>query len=595
MKKILYILLFLIFISSIAAAGASDANETIIAENIQDTIRPNSDESENPETNDDEFDLTKNETCESINIVFGGEYDGPTFPSSKPYPHNTLYYFTFTDANITENIETHYTYEFPLNITSHFTMHVNIEFTGGYEEYENATTAMVYIDDISVLNTTISEGSHTLKIKLNEKIDAGTHEIKVVLIKRIEMGSLYVGGFVANKKYTYVNATLYSNLTVKKSKMHLTMNKTSSKENYIVPLIFNVKNDFGDNINGIELKIFKNGEYIGNAISDKNGNAELDYHVPINSKGTYNITAILNNNKNCFDTNYTSTLTIDESIHTKLNSTDLMMHYKDGSKFKVQLVKFDNKPIANETLILEINGKSYKRTTDENGYAYLNINLNSGEYKINVKHIKSENYLECEKSNIISISPTITANDIEKRYKDNSIQFCANFYDKNGNALSNTTVEFNINGVIYKRQTSDTGVACLNINLLPGNYIITSYNTKTKEFYSNNITVMDSVNITSNDLIKDYKNDTQFMVRIIDHLYPLPFSKEWYKYSTQDNLDTKGHKLPLTFNINGVKYNKTTDNKGYAKLNINLPSGEYIITTDYNGYKKSNKITVLPR
>ena len=149
--------------------------------------------------------------------------------------------------------------------------------------------------------------------------------------------------------------------------------------------------------------------------------------------------------------------------------------------------------------------------------------------------------------------------------------------------------------MIYKRQTSDTGVACLNINLLPGNYIITSYNTKTKEFYSNNITVMDSVNITSNDLIKDYKNDTQFIVRIIDHLYPLPFSKEWYKYSTQDNLDTEGHKLPLTFNINGVKYNKTTDNKGYAKLNINLPSGEYIITTDYNGYKKSNKITVLPR
>ena len=113
MKKILYILLFLIFISSIAAAGASDANETIITENIQDTIRPNSDESENPETNDDEFDPVKNETSK---FLFGGEYDGPTFPSSKPYPHNTQYYYTFTDANITENIETHYTYEFPLNI-----------------------------------------------------------------------------------------------------------------------------------------------------------------------------------------------------------------------------------------------------------------------------------------------------------------------------------------------------------------------------------------------------------------------------------------------------------------------------------------------
>lgn len=594
MKKILYILLFVIFISSVAAVSASDVNETITTDNIQDNIL-SSDESSNPETNDNELEPLKNETPEFIIIDIGG-YHGPKYPSSDPYPYNTYYYFTFTDANITENVETDYSHEFQLNITSHFTIHADMWLDGGYyETYEDATTAQVYIDDISVLNTTISEGSHNINVKLNEKIDAGTHEIKVVLIKRIEMGSVYYGGIQAKKEYTYVNATLYSNLTVNKSKMHLAMNKTSSKENYIVPLIFNVKNDFGDNVKGIELEIFKNGEYIGNAISDENGNAELDYLVAVNSKGTYNITAFLKNNKNCFDTNHTSTLTIDESIHTKLNQDDLMMYYKDGSKFKVQLVKFDNKPIANERLILEINGISYKRTTDDNGYAYLNINLNSGEYKINVKHIKSENYLECEKSNIVSISPTITAHDIEKRYKDNSIQFYANFYDKNGNALSNTTVEFNINGVTYKRETSDTGVACLNINLLPGNYIITSYNTKTKEFHSNNVTVMDSVKITSNDLIKDYKNDTQFEVCISDLLYPYPFSHEWYKYSTPENIDTEGHEFSLTFNINGVIYNKTTDTKGYAKLNINLEPGEYIITTDYNDYKKSNKITVLPR
>lgn len=593
MKKIVYILVLLIFITSIAAVSASDVNETEISDNIQGDILSNIDEPSYSEPTADEDEPINDENPEII-IIDERAYHGPVFPSSKPYPYSTQYYFTFTDANITENIETDYSYEFPLNITSHFTMHAEWWLVGGYyETYEDATTAQVYIDDMSVLNATISDGSHDLKIKLDEKIDAGTHEIKVVLIKRIEMGSTYYGGIQGERKYTYVNATLYTNLTVNKSKMHLSMNKTSSKENYIVPLIFNVKNDFGDDVKGIELEIFKNGEYIGNAISDKNGNAELDYLVPMNSKGTYNITAFLRNNENCFDTNYTSTLTVDESIHTKLNSDDLMMYYKDGSKFKVQLVKFDNKAIANETLILEINGKTYKRTTDSNGYAYLNINLNSGEYKINAKYINSGNYLECEKSNIITILPTITANDIEKRYKDNSIQFYANFYDEKGNALSNTTVEFNINGVIYKRETSDTGAACLNINLLPGNYIITSYNTKTKELHSNNITVMDSVKITSDDLIKYYKNDTQFTVCISDLLYPIPFSPEWYKYSTPGNIDTVGHKFPVTFNINGVLYNKTTDNKGYAGLNISLEPGKYLITTDYNGYKKSNNITVL--
>lgn len=587
MKKTIWILIVLIiFILSISAVSANDdGNETTIPDTTQDIIS-NSGESLDSELNDIEVERI---------IINGFEYDGPVFPSSNPYPYGTRFYFTFTDANITENIETNYSCEFSLNITSHFTKYEGLwAIDGGYYEiYDHDTNAQVYIDDMSIFNTTISDGSYDLKIKLNEKIDVGTHVIKVVLIKRIEIGMYYYGYIQAYKKYTYVNATLYSNLTVNKSKIHLSMNKTSSKENYTVPLIFNVKNDFGDNVNGIELEIYKNGEYIGNAISDENGNAELDYLVPINSNGTYNITAFLKNNENCFDTNYTSTLTIDESIHTKLNSDDLIMYYKDGSKFAVQLVKFDNEPLSNETLILEINGKAYKRTTDDNGYVYLNINLNSGEYKINVKYIKSGNYLECEKSNIINISSTITANDIEKRYKDDSIQFYANFYDEKGNPLSNTTVEFNINGVIYKHVTSDNGTAHLNINLLPGNYIITSINTKTKELHSNNITVLDSVKISSNNLIKYYKNESQFEVCISDLLYPIPFSHEWYKYTKPDNIDTSGHEFPVSFNINGIIYNKTTDKKGNAELNISLEPGEYTITTDYNGYKKSNKITVL--
>ena len=48
----------------------------------------------------------------------------------------------------------------------------------------------------------------------------------------------------------------------------------------------------------------------------------------------------------------------------------------------------------------------------------------------------------------------------------------------------------------------------------------------------------------------------------------------------------------VTFNINGVFYNKVTDVNGDAKLNIRLMAGEYIITSMYNGYATSNKVTV---
>ena len=60
-------------------------------------------------------------------------------------------------------------------------------------------------------------------------------------------------------------------------------------------------------------------------------------------------------------------------------------------------------------------------------------------------------------------------------------------------------------------------------------------------------------------------------------------------------LDNQGNPNPnqsVSFNINGVLYDRTTDANGLASLNINLQKGEYIITTTYGTLNKSNKITI---
>ena len=74
------------------------------------------------------------------------------------------------------------------------------------------------------------------------------------------------------------------------------------------------------------------------------------------------------------------------------------------------------------------------------------------------------------------------------------------------------------------------------------------------------------------------------------------------KYGTPDQFKAKlvdGEGNPLanatvTFNVNGVFYNRTTGSDGIAKLNINLMQGKYIITSTYNRCYISNKITVIP-
>ena len=46
--------------------------------------------------------------------------------------------------------------------------------------------------------------------------------------------------------------------------------------------------------------------------------------------------------------------------------------------------------------------------------------------------------------------------------------------DGQGRPYAGQTVKFNINGVFYTKTTGSDGIARLNINLLPGQYIITS-------------------------------------------------------------------------------------------------------------------------
>ena len=58
-------------------------------------------------------------------------------------------------------------------------------------------------------------------------------------------------------------------------------------------------------------------------------------------------------------------------------------------------------------------------------------------------------------------------------YKDGS-KVAASLVDGQGNPLANVDIAFNINGVFYNRTTDENGIARLNINLMPGEYIITS-------------------------------------------------------------------------------------------------------------------------
>ena len=60
-----------------------------------------------------------------------------------------------------------------------------------------------------------------------------------------------------------------------------------------------------------------------------------------------------------------------------------------------------------------------------------------------------------------------------KTYKDGST-FNVTALDGQGNPAKEVKVQFNINGIVYYRVTDLNGIARLNINLMAGEYIITT-------------------------------------------------------------------------------------------------------------------------
>lgn len=289
--------------------------------------------------------------------------------------------------------------------------------------------------------------------------------------------------------------------------------------------------------------------------------------------GQYNITGIFNGDNVYSKSSFNANVSVILNKNVDLNVSDIIMFYKDGTKLTAKLTDCIGNPIANETIFFIINGVTYNRTTDADGIASMAINLIPGNYNVTVYYKGSDKYNNVSKNVNITIISTIYAENLVKMFQ-NGTQFFANFTDIDGKPLANTNVTFNINGVFYTRETNANGTARLNINLEPGKYILTVINPANDEQKGFNITVKSLVE--ANDLIKYYKNASAFEAKIYDKNGVLATNKN------------------VTFNINGVFYNKVTDENGIAKLNINLRPGKYIITTYYEGLAIGNNVEVLP-
>ena len=254
--------------------------------------------------------------------------------------------------------------------------------------------------------------------------------------------------------------------------------------------------------------------------------------------------------------------TISLKVYAKdldIYTQDLVKIYKNDSKFEANI------GVANETVTFEINGRNYTRISDEDGTASIAINLGPGNYTIKTT------FNGTTVENTITVLSTLIADNLVKYYR-NASQFYIDLIDGEGNPVSGVNITMNINGVFYNRATNENGTARLNINLPPGEYILTAVDPLTGLQMSYNITVLPT--LYASDLEMSYKDGSTFNATV---------------------LDGQGNPLKdatVKFNINGIFYNRKTNSDEIAMLNITLMSGKYIITSEYDGLKVSNTIII---
>ena len=505
----------------------------------------------------EEYIFNNNMIGSRIGLLLGGGYYNVTIGENQyaldflPFPPTFVTYIAFADTKYqsSENVQGTYSdgaYLPPATIIA--------------EDLTSNSTKVSY-DVILKDNNGIEVANETLSIELNgETFTAVTDEKGTASIESILPNGNYtvVVNFAGNdklgKKTEQATITVDSPNAVDLKAPEIEMYYKNGTR-FVVSLTAN-----GTGINNETVIINLNG--VNNTRkTDENGTASIAVNL---NAGEYDVVVYYDGSDKYDPAVVNSKVTVLSTIEGK----DITKVFRNGTQYYATFTDGQGNPLANGTTVkFNINGVMYYRQVNENGTARLNINLDQGTYIITATHPDNGEMA----SNTITVLPKITENSDLVKYYRNDSQYVVKVIGDDGNPVgANETVTFNINGVMYERKTNASGYAKININLQPGDYVITAMYGGCN--VANNITVKPVLNAT--DISMTYKDGTQFKASLVDG-QGNPFANQ-----------------NVTFNINGVFYNRETDSQGTAKLNINLMAGEYIITSMYNDSAISNRITI---
>ena len=163
-----------------------------------------------------------------------------------------------------------------------------------------------------------------------------------------------------------------------------------------------------------------------------------------------------------------------------ISAPDFTKYYGSSERFVIRVT--DNGQPVGGAGVRYVQGSSILTvTTDSNGYAYVDINLNPSTYSVSCE------YGGKSVSSKITVKSTVSGSDLTYSY--GSAYLKATFLDVDGRALANTDVKFKIGNIIYNAKTDGNGVASYSSSLDVGTYTVTAVNPSSGESKSFKLTI----------------------------------------------------------------------------------------------------------
>ena len=272
----------------------------------------------------------------------------------------------------------------------------------------------------------------------------------------------------------------------------------------------------------------------------------------------------------------------------KLVTPTLTIPPKTAKLYTVTLKNDNGKGIANQKVIIKIDGKTYTKTTTSSGQVKVKVLFNSlKSYKVSASYGGSKIYKKVSSTGKVIVAKTATkiTAPIVSTIPKVSKSYMVTLKTSAGKALSKQKLTIKVNGATYTKTTNAKGQASISVKL------------SSEKSYDVVVTYAgDNIN-------KGSKATGKIVVsKIVTQIesYNRTFSNDSYHEYTISLKDNSGNALAnqtLIYSINGMNFTKTTDANGQ----IRIPVGEnsFEIVTNYAGndkYKaafKTNAITVL--